>query len=528
MATPTASNDLPAAMIAGLTPATDWVIVLPVVLALVGAAGLMVVRRSNGMPVIGAVLVLLAIIACEVSLIMRIAVEGPLSMTMGKWLPPFGISFTADIFGAAFALAASVVTLIVVLYAQLERAEADPRDGFHPMVLLLLAGVTGSFLTGDLFNLYVWFEVMLIASFGLIVSGGRPMQLDGAIKYGFLNFLATTLFLLALGLTYGLLGTLNMADIMRVAPLANTAAMTGIAALLLLAFGMKAAAFPVNAWLPASYHTPASAVSALFAGLLTKVGAYALLRSLVAVLPASRDLLEPVLAVLAIATLVTAPLGAIAETQLRRAIGFLVIGGIGAVLAGVALPNLLGVAGAGVYIFHAILSITALYLVAGLVEIETGETDTRRMGGLYAANAPLSVFFFVLVLSVAGVPPFLGFWPKLLLLEGGVAEAGLGWWGTALVVALLVNAILTLIAGSRLWAHVFWRNLPADAVTLRPALAPKSTRSLAFGATAVLVVAIVAGGLWPNPLIEGGQRAAADLVDPTRYVEAVGLAEVTP
>lgn len=522
----TPATDLPRAMIDTMTAAADWVIVLPIVLALMGAAALLVVRRANTLPSLGTVVVLIGIIACEISLIMRIAVEGPISMTMGKWLPPFGISLTADIFGAAFALAASVVTLLVVLFAEVERDRTDNPDGFHSLVLLLLAGVTGAFLTGDLFNLYVWFEVMLIASFGLIVLGGKPMQLDGAVKYGFLNFLATTLFLLALGFTYGLLGTLNMADIMRVAPAANPAAMTAIAGLMLLAFGMKAAAFPVNAWLPAAYHTPTAAVSALFAGLLTKVGAYALLRALVAVLPGSRDLLEPVLALIAVATLLTAPLGAIAETHLRRAIGFFVIGGIGAVLAGLALPNVIGIAGAGLYIFHAILSMTALYMVVGLIEKATGETDTRRMGGLYASNAPLSVLFFILVLAVAGVPPFLGFWPKLLLLEAGVIEAELGWVGLVLVVALLINAVLTLIAGSRLWAHVFWRNR-LDGVS-EPAAGPVPGRSLALGATAVLVTGIVAAGLWPNPLIEGGQLAAADLLDPTRYVEAVGLAEVTP
>ncbi|NGP18655.1 hypothetical protein G5575_14240 [Devosia chinhatensis] len=184
-------------------------------------------------------------------------------MTMGRWLPPFGISLTADLFSAAFALAASAVSLIVLLYAEIDGGRDSKRDDFHAMVLLLLAGVTGAFLTGDLFNLYVWFEVMLIASFGLIVQGTKPIQLDGAVKYGFLNFLATTFFLMALGLLYGLLGTLNMADIMRVAPLADPGAMAGVAALLLLAFGMKAAAFPVNAWLPASYHTPSAAVSAL-------------------------------------------------------------------------------------------------------------------------------------------------------------------------------------------------------------------------------------------------------------------------
>ncbi|KKB76439.1 hypothetical protein VW35_16680 [Devosia soli] len=504
------------------TLVADWLIVLPVVLALVGAAALLMVRRANRVPVIGALLFLLGIIACEIGLLIRVVEEGPLSMTMGKWLPPFGISFTVDLFSAAFALAASVVTLVVVVCAEAGRDADDGRDAFHAMVLLLLAGVTGAFLTGDLFNLYVWFEVMLIASFGLIVLGGNPLQIDGALKYGFLNFLATTLFLLALGLLYGLLGTLNMADIMRVAPGANPAALTGIAALLLLAFGMKAAAFPVNAWLPAAYHTPAPAVSALFAGLLTKVGAYALLRSLVMLLPASRDLLEPVLALLAVATLVVAPLGAIAETNLRRAVGFVVIGGIGAILSGLSLASATGIAGAGIYIFQAILSMTALYLTVGLIEARTGAMDTRQMGGLYEASAPLSILFFVLVLAAAGVPPFLGFWPKLLLLQAGVAGSAEGWVGGVLVVALIVNAILTLIAGTRLWSHIFWRNA-SDALPL--ARSGRRLR-LATSAVGVLVLAIVALGLWPNPLIEGGQRAAADLLAPSRYLEAVGLAEV--
>ncbi|WP_316359466.1 proton-conducting transporter membrane subunit [Devosia sp.] len=515
---------VPSAMIETMTAAADWVVVLPLVLCLMGAAATLMLRRSGRLTFMFSLLILVGVIACEVTLLLRVLDSGPLSMTMGKWLPPFGISFTADIFGAGFALAAAVVTLAVLVYAQGERGADDGRDGFHSMVLLLLAGVTGSFLTGDLFNLYVWFEVMLIASFGLIVLGGSPAQLDGAVKYGFLNFLATTFFLLALGLLYGLLGTLNMADILRVAPSANPAAMAGVAALLLLAFGMKAAAFPVNAWLPAAYHTPPAVISALFAGLLTKVGVYAMLRSLVVLLPASRDLLEPVLVAVALATLLIAPLGAIAETNLRRAIGFLVIGGVGSVLAGIAIPSLAGVSGAGLYVFHAILTMTALYLVAGLVERQTGETDTRRMGGLYAASAPVSMLFFALVLATAGVPPFLGFWPKLLLLQAGLAEAG--WSGGLVAMALILNAILTLIAGSRLWAHIFWRSAPEGAVA--PAVASRQGEWLRFGATGALVAVVVAAGLWPNGLFEALRLGAPDLLDPARYAAAVGLAGGSP
>lgn len=518
---------LPNVMIETATPIGDWVIVLPVVLGLMGAALLLIVRRNAILSLTGALVVVAAIIACEIALLLAVLENGPVSMTMGRWLPPFGISLTADIFGASFALAASVVTFFVLLYAETDGEQAENMEAFHALVLLLLAGVTGAFLTGDLFNLYVWFEVTLIASFGLIVQGGRPAQLDGAVKYGFLNFLATTLFLLSLGLLYGLLGTLNMADIMRVAPLANPAAMAGVAALLLLAFGMKAAAFPLNAWLPASYHTPPAAISALFAGLLTKVGAYALLRALVVILPGSRDLLEPVLLIIAVATLLIAPLGAIAETNLRRAIGFFVIGGIGVIMVGLVLPSETGIAGSGLYIVHALLSMTALYMVAGLIEQRTGAFDTRQMGGLYTASAPLSILFITLVLAAAGMPPFLGFWPKLLLLESSLAQGVSGdassWVGGVLALALLVNAVLTLIAGTRLWSHIFWRPLPVG----QSVLGPTKPGNRGVLSSAILCIGIVLAGLWPAPLMDSLRTGAADIVDPSRYIAATNLAEVT-
>ena len=433
-----------------------------------------------------------------------------------------------------FALAAAGVTLAVLVYLRHDMPDRARRDGADPLVLLLLAGVSGAFLTGDLFNLYVWFEVMLISSFGLMVLGGRNIQLDGTVKYGFLNFLATTFFLAALGLLYGTLGTLNMADIVGRAGAGNPAVLASIAALLLLAFGMKAAAFPVNAWLPASYHAPPPAISALMAGLLTKVGVYALLRALVMLLPASREILEPVLALVAIGTLLLGPLGAIAETNLRRALGFLVIGGIGATIAGAALGNAAGLAGSATYVLHAMLTITGLYLVAGLLETMTGETDTRRMGGIYAAASLPSLLFFVLMLAVAGVPPFLGFWPKLLLVQGGIEAWGFGGdgWALALWIAVLGNALLTLIAVSRLWAHIFWRAGHEGAVTEAPnpdlkPLAPR-VRRLGLGTAGVLTFVVLALGLWPEPLLGFGRDAAAGLLQPANYVVATGLAGAAP
>jgi multicomponent Na+:H+ antiporter subunit D len=518
----------------GAVFAVDWLVVLPVVVALAGAALLVIGRSSRDLQWGGALLAVATVVLIDAALVLRVLELGPVSMTMGNWLPPFGISFTVDIVGAVFALTAAGVTLLLLVYLRVDMPERAREQGVYPLILLLLAGVSGAFLTGDLFNLYVWFEVMLIASFGLMALGGRDLQLDATVKYGFLNFLATAFFLLALGLLYGLLGTLNMADIVGRAGGADGIALAGIGALLLLAFGMKAAAFPVNAWLPASYHAPPPAISALLAGLLTKVGVYALLRSLAMLLPGARDVLDPVLALVAIGTLVLGPLGAIAETNLRRALGFLLIGGIGACLAGLALGNLAGLSGALAYTLHAMLTMSALYMLAGLIEAMTGTTDTRAMGGLYAAASLPSVLFFTLMLAVAGVPPFLGFWPKLLLVDGGIARWGFGHdgWALALWVAVLLNALLSLIAGARLWSHIFWRagHEGTGAELPNPDLRPLGRRARRLGLvpTALLTLLVLGLGLFPEPLLAFARAGARGLLDPASYIAATGLAQVAP
>jgi len=512
--------------------AADWLVVLPVVMSLAAAALLVIGRGSRDLQWGGALLAVASVALVDLALLWRVLELGPVSMTMGNWLPPFGISFTVDIVGAAFALTAAVVTLLLVVYIRLDLPERAREEGAYPLILLLLAGVSGSFLTGDLFNLYVQFELMLISSFGLMALGGRQVHLDATVKYGFLNFLATAFFILALGLLYGLLGTLNMADIIAAAAAADPVPLAGIGALLLLAFGMKAAAFPVNAWLPASYHAPPPAISALLAGLLTKVGVYALLRSLGMLLPATRDLLDPVIGLVAIGTLVIGPLGAIAETHLRRALGFLLIGGIGATLAGLALGNEAGLAGSIAYTLHAMLTITALYMLAGLIEAMTGATDTRQMGGLYAAASLPSILFFGLMLAVAGVPPFLGFWPKLLLVDGGMARWDFGADPLALCLwlAVLANALLSLIAGARLWSHIFWRPGHEGAASELPnadlKLLGRRARWLGLAPTALLALFVLVLGLVPEPLLGFARDGARGLLDPSGYIAATGLPEV--
>ncbi|MEQ1901334.1 MAG: proton-conducting transporter membrane subunit [Devosia sp.] len=503
-------------MIAQLTPIADWLVVVPVVLGLMGGALLLVLRSRLRLQQWLCLVVLLAIFGSDAALLQRVLAEGPIAMTMGRWLPPFGITFVADVLGAGFAMAAAFVAIVVLAYLQMDTPETARRDGIYPLVLLLVAGVSGAFLTGDIFNLYVWFEVILISTFGLMALAGNPLQIDGVVKYGLLNFLATSLFLLALGLLYGLLGTLNMADIMGKAQGADSTALVAIAALLTLAFATKAAAFPVNAWLPASYHTPPAGIAALIAGLLTKVGAYALIRILPFMLPGARAVLEPALVALAAITMVLGPLGAIAETKARRIFGFILIGGIGVIISGIAMPSIAAVSGAVLYVVHAILTITALYLIAGLIE---------RSGGQLAESwrrTLLSALLLAMLLSAAGIPPFFGFWPKLLLLQGLLDDGrilhdvNVDWRALILVGAILINAFLTLIAGARLWIRLFWKE-PASVASEQPRL------GLGLGATAFLSCTIIGVGLWPNGLVAAAQLAAMDLLDPAVYVHAVGL-----
>jgi multicomponent Na+:H+ antiporter subunit D len=490
------------------TPLADWLVIAPVILGLLGAAVLLVLRsavRIQGWVCLG---VVFAMFACDLLLIQRVLATGPVSMTMGKWLPPFGISFTADTMGAGFALTAAFVGFAVVLYLLLDAPESAERDSLYPLVLLLLAGVSGAFLTGDLFNLYVWFEVMLAASFGLVVLAGNPLQLDAAVKYGVLNFLATALFLLALGLFYGLVGTLNMADVISIGPSVSVAPLTAIAALFALAFGMKAAIFPVNAWLPASYHAPPAAISALLGALLTKVGVYAFIRLIAMLMPSAvRENLGPAITGFAVATVILGPLSALAETNLRRAIGFMLIGGVGVAILSAPAMQAATLAGGITYVIHAMLTLGALYLVAGLIEQTTGETDTRNMGGLYAQRSWLSILFLTLIFAISGVPPFLGFWPKLQLLQGFITG---GEW--LQVFSLLLGSLLTLAAGARLWSHIFWRPGPG---------AKHPTYGTAAASLIALTVALL--GLMPGPVLEVGATAAAGMLNPTSYLLAVGL-----
>ena len=289
----------------------SWYLATPIVIPFVTAVLAFLLRATpwgRWVSVCGSTLLLIASIAL-MSVVLR---DGVIAGQMGQWPAPFGITLVADLLSAVMVLITAIVAVAVSIYAIADVDEGMERLGYHTLFNMLIAGVVGAFITGDLFNLYVWFEVMLIASFGLLVLGGRPEQIDGGVKYVALNLVSTILFLTGIGLLYGMTGTLNLADLAGAVDGADPRLLTVVAVMFMIAFGVKAAVFPLFFWLPASYHTPAFAVSAVFAGLLTKVGVYALLRMFTLVFDHDTAFTHTILLWVAALTMVVGVLGAAA------------------------------------------------------------------------------------------------------------------------------------------------------------------------------------------------------------------------
>ena len=265
---------------------------------------------------------------------------------LGNWEAPFGISLAADLLGAIMVVLASITGFAIALYSVGANERQRERFGYYPLVHILIMGVNGAFLTGDIFNLYVWFEVMLMSSFVLLALGGEKPQIEGGVKYMALNFFSSVIFLTAVGLLYGVMGTLNLADLaVKVRGTESTGMLVVIGCLFLASFGIKAAIFPLFFWLPASYHTPPPAVSGLFAGLLTKVGVYAMIRLFTLIFTPDLVHLHGLILGLAALTMVTGVLGAAAQFEFRRILSFHIVSQIGYMILGLGLFTPLALAG---------------------------------------------------------------------------------------------------------------------------------------------------------------------------------------
>ncbi len=485
-------------------------IVIPLLLATLALLGMRSHRWQQALAVGGAALLVLV----SFRLLFRVREEGALALQVGNWPAPFGITLAADLLGAIMVVLSSVTGLAIALYSVGARETARERFGYYPLVLLLLMGVNGAFLTGDVFNLYVCFEVMLMASFVLLALGGEKPQIEGGVKYVALNFFSSALFLAAAGLLYGAVGTLNMADLAVKIPAAEDGGLlTAIGLLFLAAFGIKAAIFPLFFWLPASYHTPPPAVSALFAGLLTKVGVYALIRFFTMLFPLEASFTQPLMMWLAALTMITGVLGAAAQHEFRRVLSFHIVSQIGYMIMGLALFTPLALAGSIFYIMHHIIVKTNLFLVSGVVHYLRGTGELKELGGFYRARPWLAILFLVPAMSLAGLPPLSGFFAKLALVVAGLREAA---W--ALVASALAVSLLTLYSMTKIWGEVFWKADPTP--NAEAAMEPARYRMLVW--PIVLLAAVtVAIGFSAGPMFALAVDAAGQLANPSAYIRAV-------
>lgn len=529
----------------------SWLVALPIMLPLATASVALLGRRSRawqaGVSLLGA----MALLGCASALLAHVDAQGFAVLHVGQWPAPFGIALAADRFSAIMVLVTAIAGLVAMLYALAEQRRDCRRGGpDRPMILpvmhMLLMGVCGAFLTADLFNLYVWFEVLLMASFVLLALGNTPAQLSATLKYVCLNLLSSAFFLVGAGLLYGLVGTLNMADLARIVPtLPPSGDLLAVSALFLAGFGIKAALFPVFFWLPASYHTPSFAASALFAALLTKVGMYSIYRTFTGPLAAPIAEFRDLLGVLAAASMVVGVLGAASQMQFRRILAFHSVSQMGYLLMGLAVGTPAALA-AGIFFFlHHALVKANLFLVAGAVHHATGSNHLKddQIAGLMRRSPLLAVAFLVTALSLAGLPPMSGFPAKLGLIIAGVDQREWLLVGVATGVGLL-----TLFSMVKIWAEVFWREPPspagrgrhadghhphvphdphdphadhADHAAGAPPPGPAPRLGAMLSIPFVLAVGAVALGVFASPVLDLCRRAADQLADPGQAIRAV-------
>ncbi|ART62178.1 Na+/H+ antiporter subunit D [Kushneria marisflavi] len=492
-------------------------VALPILIPLAAGALSMAFWRSRMMQRLIGIAGTAALLATSIWLFASVQSQGYVVMNAGGWAAPFGITLVADLLSAIMVVLTGIIGFAVAVYSLPTIGRGHETFGYYPLMHLLLAGVAGAFLTGDIFNLYVWFEVMLLASFALLILGGERAQMEGAIKYVTLNLLSSVIFLSAVGLLYGLLGTLNMADIARrVALVEDNTLIDVVAVMFMISFGIKAAAFPLFFWLPAAYHTPPVAVSALFAGLLTKVGVYALFRVFTLIFNQSVGYTHEILLWGAGLTMLTGVLGAAAQFEFRRILSFHIVSQIGYMLMGLALFTPLALIGGVFYILHHIIVKTNLFLISGVVYRLKGTHDLKQLGGVYKAWPLLGVLFLIPALSLAGVPPLSGFFAKFVLIRASIEAGHIG----ITVIALLVG-LLTLYSMTKIWAEVFWKKSPEDAPSAR--VSPLSQRHLWLMLLPVvgLAACTVFIGLNGQLLYDVAEASAAQLLDPQAYIDAV-------
>ena len=497
---------------------TDFLLVAPVLVPLTGAVALIAVwtrPRIGGWVALATALIVLGLAFHTLFLVQR---EGIQATNLGDWPGPFGIVLVADLFSAATVAAASIVAVVSLAVVMLSQ-DARQRKYILPFMLFLLAGVNGAFMTGDIFNLFVFFEVTLLASYALMAIGAGRLRTEAAFKYVVINVIGSTFLLMGIGLLYGELGTLNMAHLaIRAETAENPAVVTAVGALLMAAFGIKAALIPFHFWLPGAYAQLPSGVAVFFGAVLTKVGVYSMIRVFTLVLGHDVDFVQPVLFVMAGLSIVLGALGAVAQRDIRSILTWDIISQVGYMVMGLALFTTASVGAAIFFMLQYMPAKAALFSVAAAVEKLRGTGNIGRLGGLARAYPLLAILFILPAMSLGGIPPLSGFWGKLAILESALRLDSPSAYAIAGVA--LVGSLLTLYAMFRIWQSVFWgKDNWKDEESSVPSMLYLYAVPIAVVASATLVLAVAAAGLHDIT-----SEAARQLLDPSQYIDAVNPA----
>ena len=491
-----------------MTQLLVWPIILPF-----GTAAAVLLCRGATMRQAVSLVGMLAHLAASVMVLSAVAGDGIQVLRMGGWPAPFGITLVADHLSGLMLVITGILGAATAVYARGEMDAHARSHVFHALFHVLLGGLSGAFLTGDLFNLYVWFEVMLLASFGLLVWGQRREQFGGAVKYVVINLLATLLFLMGLAMLYGLTGSLNMAHLHQIIGQHEAKGLlTAVAFIFMAAFGIKAGVFPLFFWLPASYHTPPVAISAFFGGMLTKVGVYAIIRTFSLVFHHDVGTTHEVLLVVAALSMVIGVLGAATQNEFRRILSFHIISQVGYMILGLALWTPLALAGTVFYLVHHMIVKANLFLISGLGRDLTGSMELERMGGIYRSRPMVATLFLIPAFSLAGFPPLSGFWSKLLLIQSSVQIEH--YLAAAVAVAV---GLMTVYSMVKIWLKAFWKPLP-QAIPQTMAASLSKWKIVPVGALALITLLI---GMSAEPVFQLSASAAGELMAPEHYVQAV-------
>lgn len=454
---------------------------------------------------------LLLALASAIVLLVKVKSDGVQSITLGSWAPPYGITMVSDMLSVLLVTSSLIIALFVVWYSFTSIGEDREKAFYYPAIMFMLTGVNGAFTTGDIFNMFVFFEVLLMSSYVLIVLGGEKGQLRESIKYILVNIVSSSLFVITVGYLYSVVGTLNMADIsIKLAEIGQAGIITVIAVLFLIVFGIKGAIFPLFFWLPGSYAAPPMPILALFGALLTKVGVYAIIRTYTLFFTTDIGFTHELLMIISILTIIVGCIGALAYFDVKQIIIYNIVIAVGVILFGASIMNENGMLGSMFYLIHDILIKGALFLLIGIVIKLTGTSDLRKMGGLMKRYPALAWSYLIAAFGLAGIPPLSGFLGKLLIVQGGL-ENGHIWQS----IFILASSLVVLLSVIRIFIYAFWGE---EKVVQE--ISPKTYRHLL--APAICLVAItVLYGVGSEFVVPFMKDATTVLLDPSVYTDAV-------